>query len=122
MAKLPSIHETVSRIITTPETNDKTAQRLTRRSSGLAEVARIWASQDGLCILDMGATSAGNIRHFAAMGHRIYSEDLLSASTEPDLVTKDESGNPVLDSRKFLEENLVYPAAHFDVVLCWNLP
>jgi len=22
----------------------------------------------------------------------------------------------------FLEDNLVYPAAQFDVVLCWNLP
>ena len=107
----------------TPETNEKTAaQKLTRRSSGLAEVARIWAGEDPLCILDMGATSAGNIRYFAERGHRIYSEDLLSASTEPDLAIKDESGNMVLDSRRFLEENLVYPAAHFDVVLCWNLP
>jgi len=107
----------------TPETNEKTAaQKLTRRSSGLAEVARIWAGEDPLCILDMGATSAGNIRYFAERGHSIYSEDLLSASTEPDLAIKDESGNMVLDSRRFLEENLVYPAAHFDVVLCWNLP
>jgi len=38
------------------------------------------------------------------------------------LPTKDEQGNPILDSRKFLADNLVYPAAHFDVVLCWNLP
>ena len=28
----------------------------------------------------------------------------------------------MLDSRKYLADNLVYPAAHFDVVLCWNLP
>ena len=35
---------------------------------------------------------------------------------------KDEQGNVVLDSRQFLADNLVYPAAHFDVVLCWNLP
>jgi SAM-dependent methyltransferase len=97
-------------------------QKLTRRSSGLGEVSRVWSSQDALCILDLGATSAGNIRHFAGMGHKIYSEDLLSASTDPELATKDEQGNPTLDSRKFLEENLVYPAAHFDVVLCWNLP
>jgi len=107
----------------TPEATEKApAQKLQRRSSGLAEVARSWSSDDPLCILDLGATSAGNIRFFAERGHRIYSEDLLSASTEPDLVTKDEQGNAVLDSKKFLEENLVYPAAHFDVVLCWNLP
>ena len=36
--------------------------------------------------------------------------------------SKDEQGNAILDSRKFLGENLQYPAAHFDVVLCWNLP
>jgi len=98
------------------------APKLSRRSSGLGELARTWASQEGLCILDLGATSAANIRYFAEHGHRIYSEDLLSASTEPALVTKDEHGNTVLDSRQFLEDNLVYPAAHFDVVLCWNLP
>ena len=37
-------------------------------------------------------------------------------------MTKDEQGAAVLDSRRFLADNLVYPAAHFDVVLCWNLP
>jgi SAM-dependent methyltransferase len=104
------------------ETATASPQRLTRRSSGLGEVARAWATDDPRCILDLGATSANNIRYFAERGHRIYSEDLLSASTDPALVTKDEEGNVVLDSRQFLEGNLVYPAAHFDIVLCWNLP
>src|SRR5439155_25889182 len=54
-------------------------------------------------------------------GHTIYSEDLLTASTDPALLSKDEQGNVVLDGKRFLEENLVYPAAQFDVVLCWNL-
>ena len=98
------------------------AQKLSRRSSGLGELARTWTTHEGLCILDLGATSASNIRYFAERGHRIYSEDLLSASTDPALATKDEQGNSVLDSHRFLEENLVYPAAHFDVVLCWNMP
>jgi SAM-dependent methyltransferase len=98
------------------------AQKLTRRSSGLGELARQWDSETPLCILDLGSTSASNIRYFTGRSHRIYSEDLLVASTEPHLMTKDEEGKPVLDSRKFLADNLVYPAAHFDVVLCWNLP
>ena len=38
------------------------------------------------------------------------------------MATKDEQGAAILDSRKFLADNLVYPAAHFDAVLCWNLP
>ncbi|MGB7130077.1 MAG: class I SAM-dependent methyltransferase, partial [Candidatus Sulfotelmatobacter sp.] len=39
----------------------------------------------------------------------------------PALLTKDENGTSILDSRKFLSENLVYPAAQFDAILCWNL-
>jgi SAM-dependent methyltransferase len=98
------------------------SQKLTRRSSGLGELSRLWESAEGLCVLDLGSTSPTNIRHFTERGHRIYSEDLLTASTDPELVTKDEHGVAALDSRKFLADNLVYPAAHFDVVLCWNLP
>jgi SAM-dependent methyltransferase len=98
------------------------SQKFTRRSSGLGELSRSWESAEGLCILDLGATSPTNIRHFTERGYKIYSEDLLTASTDPGLATKDEQGNDVLDSRKFLADNLVYPAARFDVVLCWNLP
>ncbi len=103
-------------------TGAPSGQKLTRRSSGLGELSRTWDSETPLCILDLGSTSPANIRYFTGRGHRIYSEDLLVASTEPHLLTKDEEGKPILDSRKFLADNLVYPAAHFDVVLCWNLP
>ena len=106
-----------------PETiSAQGSQKLTRRSSGLGELSRTWESTEGRCILDLGSTSPTNIRHFTETGHRIYSEDLLTASTDPELLMKDENGNATLDSRKFLTDNLVYPAAHFDVVLCWNLP
>lgn len=98
-----------------------TAPRLSRRSSGLAELARSLAAGEPLCVLDLGSTSPSNIRYMTERGHKIYSEDLLVASTDPGLAAKDEQGNAILDSRKFLADNLLYPAAHFDVVLCWNL-
>jgi len=97
------------------------APRLTRRSSGLAEVSRSLKSQEPLCVLDIGSTSATNIRYLTALGHKIYSEDLLEGSTDPSLVGKDEQGHPALDSRRFLDDNLVYPPAQFDIVFCWNL-
>jgi SAM-dependent methyltransferase len=97
------------------------SQKLIRRSSGLSELLRSWESAENLCVLDLGSTSPTNIRHFTERGHRIYSEDLLTASTDPELLIKDEQGSAILDSRKFLADNLVYPAAHFDLVLCWNL-
>lgn len=97
------------------------AQRASRRSGGLAELSRQLKQQENLCILDLGATSPANIRYFTELGHRVYSEDLLLASTDPALLTRDEDGKPALDRKRFLSENIAYPAEHFDVVLCWNL-
>jgi SAM-dependent methyltransferase len=95
--------------------------RLTRRSSGLAELSRQLQSEEPLCILDIGSTSAANIRYLTERGHKIYSEDLLDASTDPALAIRDEQGQNTLDHKRFLAENLVFRNAHFDIVLCWNL-
>src|SRR5277367_1213201 len=97
-------------------------QKLTRRSSGMGEISRLLNSQEGLCILDMGATSASNIRFFTGRGHKNYSEDLLRSSLDPELRVRDSAGNMVIDSQRFISDNLVYENAQFDVVLCWNLP
>jgi hypothetical protein len=97
-------------------------QKLTRRSSGMGEVSRLLNSQEALFVLDMGATSASNIRFYTDKGHKSYSEDLLRSSLDPALRIQDSDGKAVVDAKKFLEENLVYPNAHFDVVLCWDLP
>ena len=98
-----------------------TAQRQTRRSSGMAELSRSLGVREGLCILDLGPTSPANIRYFTERGNKSYSEDLLLASLDPVLVIHSEQGNRILDEKRFLSENLVYPGAHFDVVFCWNL-
>src|ERR1700683_3119901 len=83
-------------------------QRLTRRSSGMGEISRLLNSQEALCVLDMGATSASNIRFFTGKGHKNYSEDLLRSSLDPALRIQDSAGNSVVDSKRFLDENLVY--------------
>ncbi len=92
-------------------------QKLSRRSSGVGEISRVLNSQEGLCILDVGATSANNIRYFTDNGHKNYSEDLLRASLDPALRAPDAAGNLVVDGKKFLEENLVYQNGQFDIVL-----
>jgi len=88
----------------------------------MGEISRLLKSEEALCVLDMGSTSASNIQFFTGKGHKIYSEDLLWSSLDPALRIQDSAGNPVLDSKKFLDENLVYPNARFDIVLCWNMP
>jgi len=81
----------------------------------------MFKSDEPLCILDIGSTSATNITFLTERSHKIYSEDLLDASTDTSLVMKDERGQTVLDAKRFLAENLVYGNAQFDLVLCWNL-
>jgi hypothetical protein len=95
----------------------------------MGEVSRTLAGEEGLCILDLGATSPANIHCFTERGHKSYSEDVLLSSLDPSLLLRDdhqnpvlEEGKPILDSKRFLSENLVYPAGLFDVVFCWNLP
>lgn len=104
------------------QTSDSAApQKLSRRSSGVGEISRVLNSQEGLCILDVGATSANNIRYFTDNGHKNYSEDLLRASLDPALRAPDAAGASIVDDKKFLEENLVYQNGQFDIVLLWNL-
>ena len=88
----------------------------------MGEISRVLNSQEGLCVLDLGSTSANNISFLTEKGHKNYSEDLLRASLDPDLRVKDENGNLVIDSKKFLDDNLTYPNGLFDIVLVWNLP
>jgi SAM-dependent methyltransferase len=95
--------------------------RLSRRSSAMSELSRVLKTEETLCVLDIGPTSASNIRFFTERGHKIYSQDLLEASTDPGLAITNEQGLPALDSKKFLEDNLAYPNTHFDLVFCWNL-
>ena len=102
--------------------SSQASNRLTRRSSSMGQLVKELDTEETLCVLDLGSTSPANIRYCTERGHKIYSDDLLVSSTDPSLVTKDETGKTVLDSKKFLEENLVFPAAQFDIVLCWNLP
>ena len=73
-------------------------------------------------MLDLGSTSANNIRFLTAKGHKNYSEDLLQASLDPAIHVKNDEGKLVADDKKFLDENLTYSNGLFDVVLCWNLP
>ena len=96
------------------------AQRGTRRSSGMGQVWNTLSSQEGLCVLDLGSTSASNIRMLSEMGHRIYSEDLLQASADPSLVSLDAAKNRVFDTNRFLAENLVYSPGQFDCVFAWS--
>src|SRR5579884_36113 len=87
-----------------------------RRSTGLGEFTRALGKSDDLCILDLGPTSAPNIRHFTGLGYKVYSEDLLLASLDRSLRITGEDGKPALDAKRFLSENLTQQPGSFDAI------
>ena len=92
-----------------------------RRSSGLAELTRLLKGSEGLAVLDLGPTSPANITHFTGLGHRVYNEDVLLASQNPEYKLKGEAGSEI-DVDRFFRENLVFRNVKFDAVLCWDIP
>jgi SAM-dependent methyltransferase len=105
-----------------PETGKKqhSPPRPTRRSSGLAELTRAFSGREELCVLDIGPTSASNIQHFTHLGYKVYSEDILLASKDRDLLIE-QDGKQAVDEKRFLAESLSYGPHTFDAVLCWDI-
>ena len=107
---------------TAPSASQPRAQtRVSRRSSGLGELTRALAGREGLCVLDIGATSPDNIQHFTELGYKAYSEDVLLASRDRQYFLADAEGRQVVDEKKFLSDNLNYDPQTFDAVLCWDM-
>jgi len=100
----------------------KSGDRPTRHSSGLAELTKIISGKESLSILDLGPTSPQNISLLTGMGHRVYNEDVLLASLDPEYATQDEDGSKRIKVAEFLAENLNHTGEKFDAVLCWDIP
>ncbi|MBZ5511282.1 MAG: class I SAM-dependent methyltransferase [Acidobacteriia bacterium] len=98
------------------------AARVNRRSSGLNEFSKSIAGQEGLCILDLGCTSATNISRFTGMGHKVCTEDLLDAAYDPLLLMTGADGKRTVDVPRFLRDSLAYQGKIFDAVLAWDVP
>ena len=96
--------------------------RINRRSSGLNEFSKSIAGQEGLCILDLGCTSATNISRLTGMGHKVCTEDLLDAAHDPLLLVTGADGKRTVDVARFLRESLAYQGKVFDAVLAWDVP
>ncbi len=97
------------------------APRANRRSSGLNEFSKSLTGQEGLCILDLGSTSATNISRLTAAGHKVCTEDVLDAAHDPLLQVRTPDGKgTTVDVARFLRDSLAYQPQNFDAVLCWD--
>jgi SAM-dependent methyltransferase len=104
-----------------PETVHPSGARVNRRSSGLKEFFRNLEGQEGLSVLDLGATSATNIAWLTSRGHALYTEDVLTSAWDSTLQITGEDGKPTLDVLRFMAENMRFQGRSFDAVLCWDV-
>src|SRR5208282_4047881 len=103
----------------------------TRISNGLKEF--LW-NLDGLghgTLLDLGPAWQTTLSFFIERGFRVSAEDVLRGwaefSAQEDLRTKDAKTveefaerSPEARAKRFLKDNLQYPASSFDALLLWD--
>jgi SAM-dependent methyltransferase len=82
---------------------------------------RAISREEGLRVLDLGPTSAANIERITGLGHKLYNEDMVQAAADPALLRKEEDGGISFDLARFFTDDLTYPEAHLDAVLCWDV-
>ena len=96
-------------------------ERVQRRSTGFGEFIKWLAREEGLSILDMGATSPANITFFIGLGHRFHQEDVLRLASDKSLIVTNGEGQKTINVERFLHENLCFERQEFDAVMFWDL-
>jgi hypothetical protein len=96
-------------------------ERVPRRSTGFSEFMKWLAREEGLSVLDLGATSPANITFFIGLGHRFHQEDVLRLASDKSLIASNSEGQTTIDVDRFLHENLCFERQEFDAVMFWDL-
>ena len=97
------------------------AAKVPRHSSGWTQLLKELKQQEGLRILDFGATSSTNINFVTSLGHSIYTVGLIDEATDPKWTVQSQLfEQPAFDTESFLKENLEFGDRRFDVVLFWD--
>ncbi len=98
------------------------AQAQNRASHGLEQFFSSIEGEENLSILDFAGASQANVSFITALGHRIYSNDVLRSleetfGREADFLANQEDPER---SRQFLQESLEFPGQTFDGALLWD--
>lgn len=100
------------------------AAKISRHSSGWAQMQKHLRARESLRILDIGPTSAGNINFITNLGHSIYMANLVEDASRPEYqLTETEgpnAGKVSYDIPRFLKDNLDFSGRVFDVVTLWD--
>jgi len=99
-----------------------TGQPQSRASHGLEQFFASIEGEENLSILDFAGASQANVSFITALGHRIYSNDVLR-SLEETFGTDGEFLTNQTDperARAFLQESLEFPEQQFGGALVWD--
>jgi hypothetical protein len=96
-------------------------ERVQRKSTGYNEFIKSISREEGLKILDLGATSPANITFMTGLGHKFHQEDVLRAATDKNLLIPSAEGGVAIDVERFLTDNLSFEREEFDAVMFWDL-
>jgi len=104
--------------------NTPGAARIPRHSSGWATLQKHLRASEGLRMLDIGPTSAGNINFITQLGHSVYMANLVEDAARPEYLVSapdaPKAASPVFDTARYLDENLEFSGRQFDVVTLWD--
>jgi hypothetical protein len=97
-------------------------KRVLRHSTGWGQLLVRMRLQESLRILDIGATSSGNINLITSLGHSIYLANLVEDAAKSEWTLPDEDGGPGrFDVERYLASHLDFAGRGFDVVLFWDV-
>jgi hypothetical protein len=95
--------------------------RVPRHSGAWSTIRKRLQAEPGLRVIDNGFTSPSNINYLTSLGHSIFLTDMVhEAWTGNWKKGVDEDGNPMWDTRGFLNHTLSFEGRTFDVVLLWT--
>lgn len=99
--------------------------RVSRSSSGWADLYKHMQAVEGLRVLDVGATSANNINFLTHLGHSVYMANFVEEAAQPEWLLADATedaaaGATRFNAEGFVGENMNFSGKQFDVILLWD--
>lgn len=95
--------------------------RIPRHSGGWSALRKRLQAEQGLRIIDSGATSPTNINYLTSLGHSVFLTDLVTEACTGNWQTgTDEDDKPIYNTDGFLNQTLNFAGKVYDIVLLWT--
>lgn len=95
--------------------------RIPRHSGGWSALRKRLQGEQGLRIIDSGATSPTNINYLTSLGHSVFLTDLVTEACTGNWQTgTDEDDKPIYNTEGFLNQTLNFAGKMYDIVLLWT--